>query len=341
MTILLFWVGVLAITILLYVLLDGFDLGVGILFGLTRVEERRVAMMDAIAPVWDGNETWLVLTGATLFGAFPLVYSVLLSAFYLPVIAMLVALILRGIAFEFRYKTLRMRWVWDAGFSVGSLVAAFMQGLMVGALVEGLPILNEQYAGGDFTWLSPFAVLCGIGLVLGYSLLGAAWLVGKRGMEVRDASYRQLQWLLPICSAVLAAVFVYALAEHLQLMNCWLQRPALFVFPAFASLAGILLLLGIRRRQDTWLFPLAALLFVSAFGTLAISFWPYMIPFSVTVVQAASPPSSLSFMFWGAGIFVFPLTLLYALLNYHVFGGRSARPASYSEQGAQRDVDRL
>jgi cytochrome d ubiquinol oxidase subunit II len=341
MTILLFWIGVLAITILLYVLLDGFDLGVGILFGLTRVEERRVAMMDAIAPVWDGNETWLVLTGATLFGAFPLAYSILLSAFYLPVIAMLVALILRGIAFEFRYKTLRMRWVWDVGFSVGSLVAAFMQGLMVGALVEGLPISNGQYAGGDFTWLSPFALLCGVGLVLGYSLSGAAWLVGKCGTDVRNASYRQLQWLLPICSAVLAVVFVLALAEHLQLMNRWLQRPVLFVFPAVAGLAAIFLFVGVRRRQDAWLFRLAALLFISAFGTLAVSFWPYMIPFSVTVVQAASPSSSLSFMFWGAGIFVFPLTLLYALLNYQVFSGRSAHPTAYAERAAQRDVDRL
>jgi cytochrome bd ubiquinol oxidase subunit II len=240
--------------------------------------------------------------------------------------------------FEFRYKTLRMRWVWDIGFSVGSLVAAFVQGLMVGALVEGLPISNEQYAGGDFTWLSPFAVLCGIGLVFGYSLSGAAWLVGKCGMEARNASYRQLRWLLPICSAVLAAVFVYALAEHLQLMSRWLQRPVLFVFPAFASLAGILLLLGIRRRQDAWLFPLVALLFVSAFGTLAVSFWPYMIPFSVTVGQAASPPSSLSFMFWGAGIFVFPLTLLYSLLNYHVFRDKSAGRTSYSD-AARRNVD--
>jgi cytochrome bd ubiquinol oxidase subunit II len=327
MTILMFWACALACTILLYVLLDGFDLGVGILFGLTRSEARRAAMMGAIAPVWDGNETWLVLTGPTLFGAFPLVYSVLLSAFYLPVIAMLIALVLRGIAFEFRYKTLRMRWVWDAGFFGGSLVAAFMQGLMVGALVEGLPMANGQYAGGDLGWLSPFAVLCGVGLILGYALLGAAWMVRKCETDVRDASYRQLQRLLPACGAVLAVVFVYAVSEHLRVMDRWLERPVLFAFPAIAGLAAVFLFQGIRRRRDAWPFPLAALLFLSAFGTLAVSFWPYMIPFFVTIEQAASPPSSLSFMFWGAGIFVFPLTFLYTLVNYHTFRGRPADDA--------------
>jgi cytochrome d ubiquinol oxidase subunit II len=219
--------------------------------------------------------------------------------------------------------------VWDAGFFGGSVVATFMQGLMVGALVEGLPMSNGQYAGGDFGWLSPFAVLCGIGLVLGYGLLGAAWLVSKCETDVRDASYRQLPWLLVACAAVLALVFAYALGEHLQLMDRWLERPELLAFPAISGLAILLLVRCIRARQDAWPFPLAALMFLSAFGTLVISFWPYMIPFSVTVAQAASPYSSLSFMFWGAGIFVFPLTLLYTAVNYHMFRGKSAQPMSY------------
>src|SRR5713101_378761 len=162
-----FWVSLLAVSVLLYVLLDGFDLGVGILFGLTGSEDRRRAMLSAVAPVWDGNETWLVVTGVTLWGAFPVVYATLLSAFYLPLLLMLAGLILRGVAFEFRYKTERLRWIWDAGFAGGSLAAAFIQGLTVGALVEGLPIENGQYAGGDFGWFSPFAALCGVGLCLG------------------------------------------------------------------------------------------------------------------------------------------------------------------------------
>ena len=172
-----FWVAILAVSILLYVLLDGFDLGVGILFGLARDETRRHAMLSAVAPMWDGNETWLVVAGVILWGAFPIVYATLFSAFYLPLLLMLAGLILRGVAFEYRYKTERMRWIWDSGFAGGSLVAAFMQGLTVGALVEGLPITNGYYSGGEFGWFSPFAVLCGIGLCLGYSLLGACWLV--------------------------------------------------------------------------------------------------------------------------------------------------------------------
>src|SRR5580704_10858183 len=156
-----FWVAVLAISILLYILLDGFDLGIGILFGLTGSEERRRAMMSAVAPVWDGNETWLVVAGVVLWGAFPVAYATLFSAFYLPLLVMLAGLILRGVAFEYRNKTERLRWIWDAGFAGGSLVATFMQGLTVGSLVEGLPVAGTLYAGGVFGWLSPFALLCG------------------------------------------------------------------------------------------------------------------------------------------------------------------------------------
>src|SRR6476661_5435931 len=170
-----FWVSLLAISILLYVLLDGVDLGVGLLFGLADDETRRGAMLSAVAPIWDGNETWLVVTAVILWAAFPVVYATLLSAFYLPLIVMLAGLILRGVAFEFRNKTEHMRWIWDLSFAGGSLVAAFIQGLMVGALVEGLPISDGQYAGGEFGWLSPFSLLCGVGLCLGYTLLGACW----------------------------------------------------------------------------------------------------------------------------------------------------------------------
>src|SRR5262249_37659192 len=161
-----FWVAVLAISILLYVLLDGFDLGVGILFGATRDEDRRSAMLSAVSPVWDGNETWLIVTGVILWGAFPPVYATLLSAFYLPLLLMLAGLILRGVAFEYRHRAEGSRWVWDIAFAGGSLVATFVQGLTVGALVEGLPIASGQYAAGDFGWLSPFALLCGVGLCL-------------------------------------------------------------------------------------------------------------------------------------------------------------------------------
>src|SRR6202451_3782569 len=174
-----YWIFVLALSILLYVLLDGFDLGIGILFGLTRDEAKRRGMLSAVAPIWDGNETWLVVNGVILWGAFPIVYATLFSAFYLPLLVMLAGLILRGVAFEFRNKTERARWLWDWSFAGGSLAAAFIQGMTVGALVEGLPIKDGQYTGGDFGWFSPFATLCGVGLCLGYALLGATWLIKK------------------------------------------------------------------------------------------------------------------------------------------------------------------
>jgi cytochrome bd ubiquinol oxidase subunit II len=317
-----FWVAILAVSILLYVLLDGFDLGIGILFGLTRDETRRRAMMSAVAPIWDGNETWLVVAGVVLWGAFPVVYATLFSAFYLPLLLMLAGLILRGVAFEYRYKTERMRWIWDAGFAGGSLVAAFIQGLTVGALVEGLPIANGQYSGGEFGWFSPFGILCGVGLCLGYALLGACWLVKKSEADLRDAAYRLIPYLSVGLVAFLVVVFAYALAENLQVMSQWLERPYLLVFPAIGVIAALVAAASVRHRRDGVPFYMVALIFVAAFGTLAISFWPYMIPFSITVEEAASPHSTLAFMFWGAGIIVFPLMLIYTVISYTVFRGK-------------------
>jgi len=322
-----FWVAVLAVSILLYVLLDGFDLGVGILFGLTRSEERRHAMLSAVAPIWDGNETWLIVAAVVLWGAFPVVYATLFSAFYLPLLLMLAGLILRGVAFEYRYKTERMRWIWDAGFVGGSLVATFIQGMTVAALVEELPISNGQYVGGEFGWFSPFAVLCGIGLCLGYALLGACWLVRKCEGDVREEAYRLIPYLSIALLAFLVVVFAYALAEKLQVTQRWLERPYLFVFPAIGVIAALLAAESVRSRRDEVPFYMVALIFVAAFGTLAISFWPYMIPFSITIEEAAAPHSSLAFMFWGAGIIVFPLMLLYTVISYSVFRGK-VRPTA-------------
>jgi cytochrome bd ubiquinol oxidase subunit II len=320
-----FWIAVLVISILLYVLLDGFDLGVGMLFGLAPSEPQRHTMISAVSPVWDGNETWLVVSGVILWGAFPIVYSTLMSAFYLPVLLMLAGLILRGVAFEFRRKTERMRWIWNASFTGGSLVATFMQGLMVGAMVEGLPLADGRYVGGEFGWLSPFAVLCGIGLCVGYALLGACWLVRKCEGEVRDEAYRLIPYLSIALLIFLAVVFAYALAANLAVMRRWLERPYLFFFPVAGALATIVLALSVRHRQDGVPFVMVALIFIAALGTLAISFWPYMVPFAITVADAAAPHSSLAFMFWGEGLFVFPLMLLYTVISLSVFRGKVGR----------------
>jgi cytochrome bd ubiquinol oxidase subunit II len=320
--VIMFWVAVLAVSILLYVLLDGFDLGVGMLFGVTREEEARRSMMSAVAPIWDGNETWLVVAGVVLWGAFPLVYSILLSAFYLPLLLMLAGLILRGVAFEYRSRTERMRWIWDASFAGGSLAATFIQGLMVGALVQGLPVSDGRYIGGIYGWLSPFAVLCGIGLCVGYTLLGACWLVRKCEGEVREEAYRLIPYLSVGLLAFLIIVFTYALAENLPVMSRWLERPYLLVFPVVGALAAIALMASVRLRDDAAPFLMVALIFAAAFGTLAISFWPYMIPFTITIEEAAAPHSSLAFMFWGAGLFVFPLMLLYTAISLGAFRGK-------------------
>jgi cytochrome d ubiquinol oxidase subunit II len=317
-----FWVAVLAISILLYVLLDGFDLGVGILFGMTRDDERRATMLSAVSPIWDGNETWLVVTAVVLWGAFPPVYAALLSAFYLPLLLMLTGLVLRGVAFEYRHRAEGSRWIWDIAFAGGSLVSAFIQGMTVGALVEGLPIANRQYAGGEFGWFSAFALLCGVGLCLGYALLGACWLVKKTEGETRDEAYCLIPRLAIGLLAFLFAVFAYALVAHLQVLDRWLERPYLLIFPlvGVAAIAG--LAHSVIRRRDGVPFYMVALTFAAAFGTLAVSFWPYMIPFSIMIDDAAAPHSSLAFMFWGEGLFVFPLMLIYAAVNYAVFRGK-------------------
>jgi cytochrome bd ubiquinol oxidase subunit II len=323
-----FWVSLLAISILLYVLLDGVDLGVGLLFGLAYGEARRGTMLSAVAPIWDGNETWLVVTAVILWGAFPIVYATLLSTFYLPLIFMLLGLILRGVAFEFRYKTQRLRWIWDVSFAGGSLIATFIQGMTVGALVEGLPFTNGDYSGGEIGWLTPFAVLCGIGLCLGYALLGACWLVRKCDAEVRDVARRQISILAVGVLAFLVLVFAFALVEHLPILHRWIDRPYLFAFPAVGAVAAAVLALSILNHNDYWPFHMVGLIFVSAFGTLALSFWPYMIPFQITVDQAAAPQSTLMFMFWG-GVVVFPLMLLYTVINYTVFRGKVRASAGY------------
>jgi cytochrome bd ubiquinol oxidase subunit II len=325
-----FWVALLAISILIYLLLDGFDLGVGMLYGLARSEADRNTMLNTIAPVWDGNETWLVVAGVILWGAFPAAYASLLSAFYIPVIVMLLGLILRGVAFEFRHKTERLRWIWDLSFAGGSAVASFMQGVTVGALVEGLKFTNGEYSGGVFGWLSVFSVLCGIGLCLGYALLGASWLVRKCHGRVRDAARWQIRILASAVLVFLVVVFAHALIENLPIMHRWIDRPYLFVFPAIGAVAAAVLTSSILHHDDYWPFHMVALIFASAFGTLALSFWPYMIPFEITIDQAAAPHSSLAFMFWGEGLFVFPLMLLYVAIGYRVFRGKvGSMPGHY------------
>jgi cytochrome d ubiquinol oxidase subunit II len=327
-----FWAAVLGLGLLLYVVLDGFDLGVGILFGLTRDEAARRHMLSAISPVWDGNETWLVIGGTVLWAAFPTAYALILSAFYLPFCLMLCALILRGVAFEFRQRaSAHTRFVWDIGFAGGSFFAAFVQGVVVGALVRGISVGADGrlLGGGALHWASPFAFLCGAGLCLGNALLGAAWLVLKSEGLLRERSYRTIPWLLAGLLVFLILAFLAALRMDLSVMHRWIERPWLDVFPVIGVLAVITIVVGVRRRRDSWPFAGTAAIFLAAFATLAASFLPYMVPFSLTIMEAAAPASSLSFIFWGAGIVVLPLTLLYTVMVYAVFKGKVGPSAEY------------
>jgi cytochrome bd ubiquinol oxidase subunit II len=322
-----FWAAVIAFAILMYVVLDGYDLGVGILFGTIRNEQRRTTMMGAIAPYWDGNETWLILIGAGLFAAFPMVYAIFLPAFYLPVALMLFGIAFRGVAFEFRDRSTKMRPVWDQGFFLGSLVTAFVQGAAIGAMVQELHVVDGRYAGGGFDWVTPFAIFCGVGAVLGYALLGAAWLVLKTDEELRDWAYRRLPWLLGGVVVVLIVVFAFALAKHLHVFDRWSSYPVLLLLPLAAALAVIGLGFGIRRRRDGVPFAMAVLAVAFSFLTLAASFWPYMIPYTITVRDAAAPPQSLEFLFWGGGLVVFPVVLIYTAALFWIFRGKVGKVA--------------
>jgi cytochrome d ubiquinol oxidase subunit II len=313
-----FWAVLIIFSLFLYAVRDGYDLGVGILTGVTRERALREAMVRAISPFWDGNEVWLVLVGTLLFAAFPPVYAILLPAFYLPLTLMLLALVFRGVSFEFRHHAGFGGRFWDAGFFLGSLVVSFVQGAALGGLVQGIPVADLQYAGGSWEWLTPFAALCGAAAVLGHALLGASWLVLKTEGPLRDRSYRQLRWLLRGALAVFAGACLYASAVEPRIAQRWLQNPWLFLLPLLGLAACLGFGVGIRTRRDVLPYTMAAVMLLAAVLAVVGSFWPYLIPFSVTIEAAAAPAQALGFLFWGGGLLIFPLVLLYTVV-VHLF----------------------
>ena len=318
-----FWASVIAASILMYVILDGFDLGVGVLFGFTRDATNRLQMVNTIAPFWDGNETWLVIVGASLFAAFPAVYAVFLGAFYIPVLLMLFGLIFRGIAFEFRQRTEHMRWLWDLGFAIGSTVVAFVQGAAIGAMMRGIPVVNGQFAGHTFDWVHPFPILTGVGLVLGYALLGAGWIVYKSEGVLRDWAYARIPWLVAAVFVVLGLAFTAAVtldAGAIAQSN-FRARGWGLMFPIAGVAALIGVIIGARARRDVAPFVCTTLFFLASYLTLGVMFWPYMVPYSLTVANAAAPDASLGFFFFG-GVIVLPMILIYTLGVYRVFRGK-------------------
>ena len=316
--------GVIAFAVLAYVILDGFDLGVGILFPTLEGEAHRDLAMNTIAPVWDGNETWLIMGGGGLLAVFPLAYAVVMPALYAPIVAMLLALIFRGVAFEFRWRTKRAKPLWDVSFFFGSIVAAFSQGVALGALVQGIAVENRAYAGGNWDWLTPFSILTGAALIVGYALLGATWLVMKTDGYVRDRAAR-FAWIAGVGTLALTGVVSLATPFLNPLyFDRWFTVPnVLFTVwvPALILAAAFVFVRGMRDGPDWWPFVAALALFVLSFVGLGISFYPYIVPPHLTIQETAGPERGLAFVLVGALILV-PLILAYTAYAYWVFRGK-------------------
>lgn len=316
------WAIIIAFGIMMYVLMDGFDLGVGILFPFAPTEESRDVMMNSVAPVWDGNETWLVLGGAGLLAAFPLVYSVLLPALYIGVFLMLAGLIFRGVAFEFRFKAKRYRYMWNWAFAGGSMVAAFAQGAVVGAYIQGFNTVDFRYVGGAFDWLTPFSVLTGFGLLAGYALLGSTWLILKAEGELQDWAYKLTPWLLATVLAVFAVVSIWTPAVDPAAFERWFAVIGLiWIFPALALLCAFQIIRSWRRRQQALPFIATMGMFAFTYLGLLVTKWPYVVPPNHTLWDAASEPGSQLFLLIGL-LFVIPVILTYTAWTYWVFRGK-------------------
>lgn len=323
-----FWAYLIAFSILIYIIVDGYDLGVAMLFPFTKNEDERNQMIGAIAPFWDGNETWLVIVGACLFGAFPAVYAIFLSAFYIPVVLLLVGLIFRGVSFEYREQALKNRGLWEWGFVVGSTVATIVQGAAIGTLIMGLPINGTTYVGDGWDWLAPFPVLCGVGLCIGYSMLGAGWLILKTDGAVQNRARKQLRALSVIFSVFVAVAFAITLDFDSQTWINWRDDMTFsWIFPAIGFIALFVGYATTKASSEKLPFITNCLIMFSAFSSLAVSFWPYMLPYSLTIEEAAAPTVSLEFMFWGA-IFMMPLVVFYFLKVYNFFKGKT-KPVGY------------
>ena len=326
------WSMLLAFAVLAYVVLDGFDLGVGILFLLERRRDERDTMVNTIAPVWDGNETWLVMGGGGLFAAFPLAYAVILPALYPTLIGMLLALILRGAAFEFRFRAASWgRFWWDVAFCGGSLLAALCQGLTMGGLLQGIRVVDDAYAGGWWDWLTPFSLFCGVAVVVGYALLGACWLVWRTEGGLQALNRRYAEYLAVAALAMIAAVSAWTPFLNERFAQRWFHWPGILLtspVPLLVVAFGWLLRKGLRDGHHLTPLLCAETWVVLCYAGLGISFWPLIVPPSVTIWQAAAPAESQLFLLVGA-VVMMPVVLAYSAYAYWIFRGKVKSGATY------------
>jgi cytochrome d ubiquinol oxidase subunit II len=318
------WAGIIAFAVMTYVILDGFDLGVGILFPFAEGEREKSTMMNSIAPIWDGNETWLVMGGGGLFAVFPLAYAVIMPALYMPITLMLLALIFRGVAFEYRWRTKRWKPVWDVAFFGGSIVAAFMQGIALGAFVQGIEVADRAYAGGWWDWLSPFSILTGLAVIVGYALLGATWLILKTEGSLQRQMQKYAWWLAGGTLAFIAVVSILTPFQDPVYFQRWFNLPGSILsvlMPAAVIAASWALFAGLNAGKDAQPFLATLCLFVLCFIGIGISFYPNIVPPSLTITEAAAPDESLRFALVGTAVLV-PMILAYTAYTYWVFRGK-------------------
>jgi cytochrome d ubiquinol oxidase subunit II len=328
----LIWGGIIALAVFLYVLLDGFDLGVGILFPFAPTDDCRNKLMNSVAPFWDGNETWLVLGGGGLLAAFPVAYAVIMPALYIPIIFMLIALIFRGVAFEFRFKaSLKVRPLWDGAFHFGSLFAALFQGIILGSLVEGLQVTDKQFAGGHWDWVAAFPILTGIALVSGYSLLGATWLILKTTGETQRWARECAAYALIYVVGFVGLVSIWMLFGHDAILARWFSWPNvawLIPLPLGVLVLGILLAKWIQNGRELAPFLSVLGLFALNYIGLAISLWPWIVPYQVSLWDAAAADESLSLLLIGA-VIMLPTILGYTAYSYYIFRGKTDSTHNY------------
>lgn len=318
------WAFIIAFAVFAYVVMDGFDLGIGILFPTFAVGKERDQAMNSIAPVWDGNETWLVLGGGGLMAAFPLAYAIILPATYPLIIAMLLGLVFRGVAFEFRWRDPGHRAFWDFSFTAGSLVAAMSQGMILGALLQGIEVDGRAYGGSWFDWFTPYTLLTGIGTVAGYALLGATWLVWKLEGEAQAHAYRLAFRAAFTTLVLLGVISLYTPFLIPSYFDRWFSMPSILFasqVPLLTAIIAYFLFRGLVKRWEAAPFWLSLALFFLGMAGLGVSMWPYVIPEAVTIWDAAAPERSQIFMLIGVAI-TMPLIIIYTAWAYWVFRGK-------------------
>jgi len=325
------WTILLGLAVFYYVVFDGFDLGVGMLYGLVRGDAARATVMNSIAPVWDGNETWLIFGGLGLLTAFPLAFAIIIPAVYFPILMMLLALVFRGVAFEFRFKHPALRRLWDCAFCGGSLVATFAQGVVLGTFIQGFKVDGRQFAGTSFDWLAPFPLVIGLALIFGYALLGACWLILKTEGQLQDWARRAAGISLIAVLAAIAGVSIWTPLVHPDIAQRWLRWPNIAFLspvPIVTALIALAEWEALRRRHELTPFLGAIALFLMSFVGIAISLWPMIVPYRYTLWQAASSASTQAFLLIGT-LFLLPVILMYTAWSYWVFRGKARGIAGY------------